>query len=172
MQRKGKLYFLVTVVFLLFLSVTIKFLPENAADKKALSESDKADTVTTSDTNRITFLLIGRDTNSKVSEPSICGAILCSLDTTSNIEFTFLPGDTVVRKGGTYKTLIWGGDITLDTVYRIGYSMGGASDATETINLAIFNNWGISIDSNLEVSSEVFNNIYNQLYSFLSISSI
>lgn len=115
----------------------------------------------------INFLLVGqaaRVGESKDNERAADTIILCTLNThEKTLTLTSILRDSFVKPCNTWRGHSFG-RIKLTTVYHLGSVYEGtAAGSMELMNITLFNNFGIEVDHNFEISFDVFMDIVNAL---------
>lgn len=176
MKNKSSYSFLAGFVSaLLILSIAIVFFKHGSIKEHDSPETGipNAAPAYDADADTLNLFLLGRIDNGDTSEHRINGSILCIIDSKTNaIALTYYPSDTTISKGGIYQTHVYGGSITLDSLYRMGYTWNGTQGAKEVMKQAVYNNFGIKIDFCLEIAADDFQKLFEQFDDYALISTI
>ncbi len=141
-----------------------------AATTSPTAETTQVTTVATtepphvpSSADYLNILLVGQASRDGEEERFADTSILCTLNTyTKTLTMTSLLRDSFVKMPD-YKGH-YGGRIKLTTIYHLGSIYGdGPAGSMELMNMTLYNNFGIEVDHNFEVSFDAFIKVVDML---------
>ena len=104
----------------------------------------------------INFLVVGQASRAGDEERMADSMILVTLNTYDNsITLTSILRDTLVQHGGKYKGHSYGGS-KINTMYHLGYVWDGTAGSMAVMNQILYDNFGIEVDHNIEISFDAF----------------
>lgn len=143
---------------------------EATAATTAPTETTEATTVATtepphvpSSADYLNILLVGQASREGEEERFADTSILCTLNTyTKTMTMTSFLRDSFVKMPD-YKGH-YGGRIKLTTIYHLGSVYGdGPAGSMELMNMTLYNNFGVEVDHNFEVSFDAFIKVVDML---------
>lgn len=110
----------------------------------------------------VNILVIGQDSRAGEESKLADGIMLLTLNKeTHTLAMTSFLRDSYVKLNN-YAGHSCGWN-RINTAYALGYSWRGDAGAMEMLNLTIADNYGISVDGNVEISFDAFKNVVNAL---------
>lgn len=104
----------------------------------------------------INFLVVGQAAREGEEDRMADSMILVTLNThEKTVTLTSILRDTVVQYGGRYKNHNYGG-AKINTMYHLGYVWDGVAGSMAIMNQILYDNFGIEVDYNIEISFDVF----------------
>lgn len=113
----------------------------------------------------VNFLIVGQAARSGEAERFADTMMVCTLNKFDNsLTVTSLLRDTLVQPTSPFRGIYFG-QIKLTTVYHMGsyYDHGNVAGSMELMNNTLYDNFGIEIDHNIEISFDTFEKVVNLL---------
>ena len=138
---------------------TVPTEPQAQLETEATEEETTAPTETVhvpSSEDYINFLVVGQASRAGDEERMADSMILVTLNTyEKSITLTSILRDTLVQQGGRYCTHSYGGG-KINAMYHMGYLWDGTAGSMAVMNQILYDNFGIEVDHNIEVSFDAF----------------
>ena len=137
---------------------------ESAEEETTEATTEPTETVhIPSSEDYINFLVVGQASRYGDEEHMADTMMLFTLNTyEKTITQTSILRDTLIGASGPYKNHRWG-NIKINTVYHLGYTWDGAAGSMAVMNQTLYDNFGIEVDHNIEISFDAFLHIINAL---------
>lgn len=143
-------------------SETVEVPTEAATEATTEATTEPTEPHVASRDDYINFLVVGQDAREGEQNHLADSMIVCTVNTyEKTLTLTSILRDTQLQVSGTYRDTMGKnhtyGRVKVNMIYASGYAYGyGTADAMGWMNQALYDNFGLEIDHNIEVNFDAF----------------